>query len=158
VRYWGIGKENWGCGGDMTAKKYAGLFRRFALFAPAFGGLKPFLIACGPNRNDTSWSNDFMDSVPPRRFPDGFAMHYYAEGKNSPAAYTAADMAAQLATFSEIEQAVIQQRALLDGYDSGRNVGCSRPVGSERGKGPRPALAGMYHAERPCSCARPQSV
>jgi alpha-L-arabinofuranosidase len=123
VRYWGVGNENWGCGGNMTAKEYAGLFRRFAVFAPAFGGLKPFLIACGPNRNDTSWSRDFMDSVPPRRLPQGFAMHYYAEGKDNPAAYTPADMAAQLATFPDVEQAVIQQRALLDGYDSGRNVG-----------------------------------
>lgn len=122
VRYWGVGNENWGCGGEMTAKEYAGLYRRFAAYTPTFGGLKPFLIACGPNRNDTSWSRDFMDNVPPRRLPQGFAMHYYVEGKDNPAAYSAADMATQLATFSDIEQAVIQQRALLDGYDSGRNV------------------------------------
>ena len=122
VRYWGVGNENWGCGGDMTAKEYAGLYRRFAVFAPTFGGLKPFLIACGPNRNDLSWSRDFMDSVPARHLPQGFAMHYYAEGKDNPAAYNPPDMAAQLATFGDIEQAVIPQRALLDGYDSGRNV------------------------------------
>jgi alpha-N-arabinofuranosidase len=122
VRYWGVGNENWGCGGDMTAREYAGLFRRFAVFAPAFGGLKPFLVACGPNRNDTAWSRDFMESVPARRLPAGFAMHYYGEGKDNPSAYTAADMTAQLAAFGEIEQAVIQQRALLDGYPSGRDV------------------------------------
>jgi len=122
IRYWGVGNENWGCGGQMTAREYAALFRRFAVFAPVLGGLKPYLVACGPDRNDVAWSHDFMDSVPAHRLPEAFAMHYYAEGKSPSAAYTPATMEAQLATFPEIERAVIQQRALLDGYDGGRKV------------------------------------
>ena len=32
VKYWGIGNENWGCGGNMTADYYADLFKRFSTF------------------------------------------------------------------------------------------------------------------------------
>jgi len=122
VRYWGVGNENWGCGGAMTGREYGDLYRRFAVFAPSFGGIKPFLIACGPNRNDAVWSRDFMSGLSPRLLPDGFAMHYYAEGGMPSDAYSNEGMTAQLATFPLLEQAVIQQRALLDGYDSGRNI------------------------------------
>ena len=32
VRYWGIGNEAWGCGGNMRAEYYADLCRRYATF------------------------------------------------------------------------------------------------------------------------------
>src|ERR1700719_329955 len=37
VRYWGIGNESWGCGGEFTAQEYAGEFRRFTTWGPRFG-------------------------------------------------------------------------------------------------------------------------
>lgn len=122
VRYWGVGNELWGCGGAMTGGQYVDLFRQFATFTASFGGTKPFLIACGPRRNDTVWSHDFMSGLTRGRLPDGFSMHYYALGDNPPTAYSAEAMATQFATFPLIEQAVVEQRALLDGYDSGNKV------------------------------------
>ncbi len=128
VRYWGVGNENWGCGGHMTPQGYADNYRRFAVYLRSFGDTKPFLIACGPNRNDPAWSHGFMQGVhgPGQNviapFPDGFAMHYYSGGKQEPSHYTAAAMEEQLASFPEIERAIIQQRALLDGYASGDKV------------------------------------
>ncbi|MGH9453370.1 MAG: alpha-N-arabinofuranosidase, partial [Terriglobia bacterium] len=122
IRYWGAGNENWGCGGRMTAKEYVDIYRRFATFLPTFGGMKPFLIACGPDRNDLNWSREFMDGMNRRRTPQGFAMHYYAEGKSPSTAYTAETMDAQLATFPDIEQAVIQQCDLLESYHPGRKI------------------------------------
>src|SRR5450432_281834 len=32
VKYWGIGNEAWGCGGNMTADHYADVFRQYATF------------------------------------------------------------------------------------------------------------------------------
>src|SRR6187431_2179222 len=32
VKFWGIGNEAWGCGGNMTAEYYAGEYRKFATF------------------------------------------------------------------------------------------------------------------------------
>ena len=48
MRYWGVGNENWGCGGNMTPEEYAGHYRRFATFLRDLGGVRAFRIACGP--------------------------------------------------------------------------------------------------------------
>jgi len=122
IRYWGVGNENWGCGGEMTPAEYADFYRRFSVYARTFGGLKPFLVACGPPGNDLAWTRGFMEGVSGRRLPDGFSMHYYSGGDSTAAQYTADSMEKQLASFAAMEQAIIQQRGLLDGFDSGRNV------------------------------------
>jgi alpha-L-arabinofuranosidase len=122
VRYWGIGNENWGCGGDMTPQYYASLFRRFAVYVRQYGDTKPFLIACGPNSGDPRWTRGVMDSLD-GRFPDGFSMHYYEGGTDQPTAYTADHCDQQLSIFSKVEDAIVMQRTLLDGYRDGNKVG-----------------------------------
>ncbi len=52
IRYWGIGNENWGCGGQMSPEEYGALFARFRSFAFSYGGTKTEAIACGPNGHD----------------------------------------------------------------------------------------------------------
>jgi alpha-N-arabinofuranosidase len=123
VRYWGVGNENWGCGGEMTSREYADLFRRFSVYLRNFGGTKLFLVACGPNRNDSGWSRGFMDGVAGHRLPDGFSMHYYSDGKDYATKFSAQTTEEQLSTFADLEKAVVQQRALLDSYDRGHNIG-----------------------------------
>jgi len=126
IRYWGVGNENWGCGGTMTAEEYCALYRRFATYMRTFGGTQPYLIACGPNGNDLDWSRSFMQTMEAaklRRRPDGFAMHFYSGGKNTPLAFTVENMREQLSSFAKVEQAVVQQRALLDTYDPDRKIG-----------------------------------
>jgi alpha-N-arabinofuranosidase len=123
VKYWGVGNENWGCGGNMTPDHYANLYRQFAGYVRTFGDLRPFLIACGPNGNDTRWSRHFLDGIAGSRMPDGFAMHFYENGDLYPTEFTADAMDKQLATFQRVEQAIVQQRALLDGYDPQRKTG-----------------------------------
>ncbi len=82
IRYWGVGNENWGCGGQMTPEEYAGHYRRFATFIRDFGGVRPYLIACGPNGNNADWTRGFMETMRRGRRPDGFAMHFYSGGKS----------------------------------------------------------------------------
>src|SRR5882724_9429587 len=48
IKYWGVGNELWGCGGNMTPGEYADYYRRFTTFLPKFGDVQPFFIACGP--------------------------------------------------------------------------------------------------------------
>ena len=38
VQYWGVGNENWGCGGNMTADFYADQYRRYATFCKNYPG------------------------------------------------------------------------------------------------------------------------
>jgi alpha-N-arabinofuranosidase len=123
IHYWGVGNENWGCGGNMKAEEYAEHYRRYSTFVRQFGGTKPFLIACGPNGNNADWSRRFMDSLIGKRFPDGFSMHFYSNSKSTSRNFNVEALQEQLASFTRLEQAIVQQRALLDGYDPDRKVG-----------------------------------
>ena len=123
VRHWGVGNENWGCGGEMRPEEYATQYRRFATFIRPFGETRPFLIACGPNGNNTDWTRRFFDNWQGRRMPDGFAMHFYSSGRSPATSFTVENMQEQLSSFARIERAVMQQRALLDSYDPERRIG-----------------------------------
>jgi alpha-N-arabinofuranosidase len=122
VRYWGVGNELWGCGGNFTAQRTAEEYRHFATFARAFGGLRPFLVGCGPNGNNTQWTRGFMDTLAGYRM-DGYSMHFYSNGNLPPLEYTPEAMYTQLNSFPGVEQAIVQQRNLLDGYDPNRRIG-----------------------------------
>ena len=37
VRYWGVGNESWGCGGNFTPQEYAVEFRRYTTWVPVTG-------------------------------------------------------------------------------------------------------------------------
>ncbi len=123
VRYWGVGNELWGCGGQLKPEAAAAEFRHFSVFAKNLGGTRPYLIGCGPNGNDVRWTRGFMDTLNGGRLPDGYSMHFYSGGTLPPLSYTADAMNTQLNSFPRIEQAIVQQRALLDSYDPQRKMG-----------------------------------
>jgi alpha-N-arabinofuranosidase len=123
VKYWGVGNELWGCGGNFRPDGAGAEFRRFANFARAFGGTTPFLIGCGPSGNDAKWTRGFMDSIAGSSLPDGYSIHYYVNGDHAPLEYTPETAMAQLAVFPQVERAIVEQRALLDGYDPARKIG-----------------------------------
>ena len=52
LTYFGVGNENWGCGGSMTPEFYADQYRRYATYVRNFGDNRIFKIACGPNGGD----------------------------------------------------------------------------------------------------------
>ncbi|HTV55499.1 MAG TPA: alpha-L-arabinofuranosidase C-terminal domain-containing protein [Terriglobia bacterium] len=122
VRLWGVGNESWGCGGAMKPDEYADCFRRFKVYLHGFGGIRPYLVSSGPNTNDVHWSRGVMDRLG-RDLPGGMSMHYYEWGVDPPTDYTVDATNQQLATFGLVEQAIIQQRDLLNGYDEGGKVG-----------------------------------
>lgn len=123
IRLWGVGNENWGCGGNMRPEVYADHYRRFAVYIREFGGTKPFLVASGPNGNDVRWSRGFMDTLTGGRGPDGISMHYYEGGRDRATEFTVDHMNEQLSIYARVEEAIQQQRSLLDGYRDGRRVG-----------------------------------
>ena len=82
VRYWGVGNESWGCGGNFTAQEYAAEFRRFAAWVPRYG-MELSLVASGPNDDNWDWTRGFLEEIL-RKGPGqlrsiyGLALHYYA--------------------------------------------------------------------------------
>ncbi len=81
VRYWGVGNESWGCGGNFTPQEYAVEFRRFVTWVPGFGENLAF-IASGPSDYSWDWTRGFFEEIV-RKDPGqvrsiyGLAMHYY---------------------------------------------------------------------------------
>ena len=82
VRYWGVGNESWGCGGNFTPQEYAVEFRRFTTWVPRFKEDLAF-IASGPNDQSWDWTRGFLEEIV-RKGPEqlrsiyGLALHYYA--------------------------------------------------------------------------------
>jgi alpha-N-arabinofuranosidase len=82
VRYWGVGNESWGCGGNFTAQEYAVEYRRFTAWVPGYQGPLSF-IASGPNDDTWSWTRGFLEEITRKgkgaiRDIFGLALHYYA--------------------------------------------------------------------------------
>lgn len=75
LRYFGIGNENWDCGGGMTAEYYADQYRRYATYVQDFGGNQVFKIACGPNGANYHWTEVLMRQCGPQM--GGLSLHYY---------------------------------------------------------------------------------
>src|SRR6266700_85722 len=122
VRYGGVGNESWGCGGDMKPEEYVSLYRKFAVYCREFGGTKPFLVASGPSGNDLRWSRGFMDGIRGAN-PQGLSMHYYTGGRDRATEFTPEHANDQFAIYPRVEQAITQQRSLLDSYRDGQNIG-----------------------------------
>jgi alpha-L-arabinofuranosidase len=82
VRYWGVGNESWGCGGNFTAQEYAVEFRRYTSWVPQYGQKLSF-VASGPNDDKWDWTRGFLEEIV-RKGPGelrsiyGLALHYYA--------------------------------------------------------------------------------
>jgi alpha-N-arabinofuranosidase len=84
VRFWGVGNESWGCGGNFTAQEYAVEFRRFTTWVPRFGKENELsFIGSGPNVDDWSWTRGFFEEIAKKgrwqlRGIYGWALHHYA--------------------------------------------------------------------------------
>ena len=76
VQYWGVGNENWGCGGNMRPEHYADLCRQYATFLRSYDNDAPlYKIACGPSNDDYRWTKVVAEQA--GRYIDALSLHYY---------------------------------------------------------------------------------
>ena len=126
VDYWGVGNENWGCGGNFSPEDYCTEFRRYASFVRGFGK-KLHVIACGPANNDIEWTDRFFRKLNKDYWPfnniDGFAAHYYCGTAGTATEYTEEEWYRLLEKGLKMEELVIQQRAAMDAWDPTRQIG-----------------------------------
>ncbi|MCL2267016.1 MAG: alpha-N-arabinofuranosidase, partial [Treponema sp.] len=47
LKYFGVGNENWGCGGNMRPEYYADEYRRYQTYVRSYDSNKIYKIACG---------------------------------------------------------------------------------------------------------------
>lgn len=81
VRLWGVGNENWGCGGNMRVEYYADLYRRFATFVRPHADAPVQRMGCGPRNDDYHWTEVMMRECGTPVFGysmmEGLSLHYY---------------------------------------------------------------------------------
>lgn len=78
VKYWGVGNEPWGCGGNMAPEYYANLYRQYATYMTGFSDAKKlFRIASDPSSDNYQFTEVLMKNIP-LNLMEGLALHYYA--------------------------------------------------------------------------------
>ncbi|MCK4748801.1 MAG: alpha-N-arabinofuranosidase, partial [Bacteroidales bacterium] len=124
VKYWGVGNENWGCGGNMTAEFYADQYRRYATFCRNYGETRLFKIAGGANSEDFNWTETLMKRIP-LRMMNGLSLHYYTTNWNDKGSAT--DFGEEryfdvLSRCLNVEKAIDRHMNIMDKYDPEKKV------------------------------------
>jgi alpha-N-arabinofuranosidase len=127
VKYWGIGNEAWGCGGNMKPEFYANIYRQFATFMTGWdNNNKIFRIASGASSSDYNWTEVLMRDIP-HNMLEGVGVHHYSVidwGKKGSA--TEFDEQQYFTTMKRallMEELVTKHGAVMDKYDPKKRVG-----------------------------------
>jgi alpha-L-arabinofuranosidase len=126
VKYWGVGNESWGCGGNMSGGEYATAYRRFISQFPVY--LPSFFVATGPRGHsadgDLGWTESFFRGLEDVRGlgvrVDGFALHYYTDFRQTSedgARFDAKGWYAVLHKGVHIERIINQHWDIMAKYD-----------------------------------------
>ena len=128
VRYWGVGNESWGCGGNFTPEEYATEFRRFVAWVPDHG-LPLAFIASGPSGDDLEWTRRFFAKLTERdrgllRTVFGWGLHYYCgtSGKGQAVDFTVDDWYDLLRKADVMESLITKHWAAMGEIDAGHRV------------------------------------
>ncbi len=81
VRYFGVGNENWGCGGNMTPEYYADLYMRFQTYVRSYSDNRILKVACGPGSENYPWIRTVMEHA--HRNMDAISLHHYVRGSGT---------------------------------------------------------------------------
>ena len=125
VKYWGVGNEAWGCGGNMRPEYYADIYRKYATFMTGWteGGI--FRIASGANSSDYNWTEVLMKNIP-RNMVSGVALHHYSVidwNKKGPATgFTEDQYFTTMQRALQMDSLVIKHSAIMDKYDPNKRV------------------------------------
>lgn len=126
VKFWGVGNESWGCGGEMRPEFYSDLYRRFASFAFNYSGNRLFKIASGANAFDYNWTEVLMKNIPLWQM-QGLSLHFYAvenwSKKGSATQFDENQWYSLLNFSSQMEELVNRHTAIMDKYDKEKRIG-----------------------------------
>ncbi len=126
VKYFGVGNESWGCGGDMRAPFYADLYRRYAIYCRNYSGNRLYKIASGASDYDYDWTETLMKQAAAKM--NGISLHYYTVkgwvgSKGSATQFSDDEYYWTLGKAREIEPVILRHKAIMDSYDPQRRIG-----------------------------------
>ncbi|MBK0369505.1 alpha-N-arabinofuranosidase [Flavobacterium agrisoli] len=126
VKFWGIGNEAWGCGGNMMAEYYANEYRKYATFMSDWentGGITR--IASGANSGDYHWTEILMKNIPLNML-GGVGVHHYAvidwKKKGDGRTFTEEEYFKTMQSALKMEELVTKHVEIMDKYDPKKKV------------------------------------
>ncbi|MCM1118573.1 MAG: alpha-N-arabinofuranosidase [bacterium] len=135
VDYFGVGNENWGCGGNMTPEYYGNLYRRYQTYVRNYRkGEEIFKVCCGPNSDDYRWTENVLKTTFDHAeyshgFMNGLSLHYYTvprdswEDKGSALDFDEDTYYVTLNKTLRMEKLIKGHGAIMDRFDPEKKIG-----------------------------------
>lgn len=136
VDYFGVGNENWGCGGNMTPDQYAHEYRRYQTYVRTYDQKAPIFKICGgADSTDYEWTETvlhecFRKPCPPQAhgYMDGYSVHYYVgaekgEHKGSATEFDETAWYESMKRAQGMEELICRHAAIMDQYDPEKKIG-----------------------------------
>ena len=126
VKYWGVGNEAWGCGGNMKPEYYANEYRKYATFMSDWSNTGHlFRVASGANSSDYNWTEVLMKNIS-SNLVEGLALHHYSVinwNKKGPATdFTEEQYFKTMKSASFMNELVDKHIAIMDKYDPQKKI------------------------------------
>ena len=126
VKYWGVGNEAWGCGGNMTAEHYANVYRQYATFMTDWSNTSKIArIASGANSQDYHWTEVLMRDIP-HNMLEAIALHHYSvidwNKKGSATAFQEYGYFTIMKRALMMDELITKHSAIMDKYDPKKTV------------------------------------
>ncbi len=127
LKYFGVGNENWGCGGHMRPEYYADLYRRYQTYVRNYGDNKLYKIAGGANVDDYNWTEVLMREA--GNLMDGLSLHYYTIpgdfwlGKGSATNFPEDEWFITMQKALHMDELITKHGTIMDKYDPEKRVG-----------------------------------
>lgn len=134
VDFFGVGNENWGCGGNMTPEFYANEYRRYQTYVRNYDPEKPIKkVCCGANVDDYFWTEGVMKTCFSHAewahgFMDYLSLHYYVhpedwEIKGSSTDFDGEVWYKTLNKALHMDELITRHGTIMDKYDPEKKVG-----------------------------------
>lgn len=134
VDFFGVGNENWGCGGNMTPEFYANEYRRYQTYVRNYDTEKPIKkVCCGANADDYFWTEGVMKTCFSHAewahgFMDYLSLHYYVHPEDGgiEGSSTNFDGEVWYETLNKalhMDEIITRQGTIMDKYDPEKKVG-----------------------------------
>ncbi|HEY9258698.1 alpha-N-arabinofuranosidase [Chitinophaga sp.] len=126
VRFWGVGNEAWGCGGNMRPEYYADLYRKFATFMHSeWKNDHIFRIASGANSSDYNWTEVLMKNISSGLI-EGIALHHYSvidwNRKGDAVDFTEQQYFTTMRNALFMDTLIRKHSAIMDKYDPKKKI------------------------------------
>lgn len=126
VKFWGVGNESWGCGGNMTVDYYTDIYRKYATFMSDWtNGTGLYRIASGANSADYNWTETLLKNIP-SGLMKGMGLHHYAvinwDKKGSATDFSEAEYFKTMKSAWFMNELVEKNITLMDKYDPKGNI------------------------------------